>query len=338
MKISYFDFELPRELIASFPEKRRDASRLMVLKGHGLIEHRVFRDIAEYLSAGDLLILNNTKVIPARLKGKKETGGKIEILLVKPLGQGRFTVLSKGRYSGTAIFGGGLTARITEGKIVEFDKEDISDYLWRHGLMPLPPYIKREPLPEDRNWYQTVYAEKEGSIAAPTAGLHFTKQILSDLQKRGVKIRYITLHVGLGTFMPVKTETIEEHMMGKEVFEVENSLVNEIKEVKKQGGRVVAVGTTVTRTLEAIFSGHYIKTTANGIIQGSTDLFIYPGYKFKAVDILLTNFHLPRSTPLLLVSAFAGRDTILDAYQEAIKRQYRFFSYGDAMLIFRKGD
>ncbi len=338
MKIDQFDFELPRELIATFPEKRRDASKLMVLKGHGHIEHRLFRDITEYLKAGDLLVLNNTKVIPARLRGKKETGGRIEILLVKPLGKGKFSILSRGRYSGIVSFNGGLKAKITEGKVVEFEKQDISAYLWKHGLMPLPPYIKREPLPEDRNWYQTIYAEKEGSIAAPTAGLHFTREVLSDLQKRKVKIRYITLHVGLGTFMPVKTDTVEKHKMEREVFEVENSLIDEIKESKKQGSRIVAVGTTVTRTLEAVFSGHYIKTATNGLIQGSTDLFIYPGYKFRVVDLLLTNFHLPRSTPLMLVSAFAGRQTILHAYEEAIKKRYRFFSYGDAMLIFGKGD
>ncbi len=338
MKISLFDFNLPSELIANFPEKRRDASRLLVLKEQGEIEHRLFRDITEYLSPGDMLVLNDTKVIPARLRGKKQTGGKIEILLVSALGNGRFSILSRGRYTGMVSFGGGLRARIKDGSVAEFECKDIGSYLWEHGLMPLPPYIKREPLPEDRNWYQTVYARKEGSIAAPTAGLHFTEGLLKELKQRGIKIRYITLHVGLGTFMPVKTETVEAHRMQPESFEVDTSLIEEIEEIKKSQGRVVAVGTTVTRTLEALFSGKYHSRGTNGTLQGSTDLFIYPGYQFRAVDVLLTNFHLPRSTPLLLVSAFAGRKNILKAYDEAIKRRYRFFSYGDAMLILGKGE
>ncbi|RMG73611.1 MAG: tRNA preQ1(34) S-adenosylmethionine ribosyltransferase-isomerase QueA [Nitrospirae bacterium] len=338
MKIEDFDFTLPQHLIATFPVRRRDRSRLFVLREDGRAEHCYFRDIVHYLREGDLLILNNSKVIPARLRGRKPTGGKLEILLVRPLGGGSFEILSRGRYSGELILEGGLKATVSEGRIVSFDREDISDYLWKYGLMPLPPYIKREPLPEDRNWYQTVYAEREGSIAAPTAGLHFSTELLEEIEKRGVKIRYITLHVGIGTFMPVKSERVEDHRMQSESFQLQSSLIDEIREAKARGNRVFAVGTTVTRTVEAVLSGHFVNNSSNGLIQGSTDLFIYPGYEFKAVDVLCTNFHLPRSTPLLLVAAFSGRQRILNAYAEAISKNYRFFSYGDAMLIFRKGE
>ena len=333
MKISEFDFELPTELIAKYPSQKRDASRLLVLHKQGGIEHRFFKDIKEYLEKEDLLILNNSKVIPARLKGHKSTGGKFEALIIRHLGGNRYEILSRGRYTGVVIFEGGLRADIKEGKEAVFHTDDLSGYLWKHGYMPLPPYIKRDPLPEDKTWYQTVYAEKEGSIAAPTAGLHFTEELLLSLKNKGVRIRYITLHVGIGTFMPVKTEDITAHRMAPESFEMDKSLVEEIKKAKSSGYKVVAVGTTVTRTLEAVFSDQHFSESANGKIHGSTDLFIYPGFRFRAVDILLTNFHLPRSTPLLLVSAFAGRQRILTAYREAIERRYRFFSYGDAMLI-----
>ncbi len=333
MKIDSFDFDLPAELIARYPLQRRDSSRLLVLNRRGTLEHRQFSDIKEYLKKGDILVLNNSKVIPARLKGQKPTGGKFEILLIRPIQKNRYEILSRGRYTGQVVFEGGLRADIFEGKEAVFYTDNLKEYLWKYGYMPLPPYIKREPLPEDKTWYQTVYARKEGSIAAPTAGLHFTDQLLEQLESKGVRIRYITLHVGIGTFMPIKTEKVEDHRMAAETFEVEKELIEEIKDAREAGHKLFAVGTTVTRTLESIFSDQLTGSSVNGKMHGTTDLFIYPGYRFKVVDALITNFHLPRSTPLLLVSAFAGWEKIMAAYKEAIHMRYRFFSYGDAMLI-----
>ncbi len=333
MRIERFDFKLPRNLIAEKPLQKRDHCRLMVLYRNGKIEHRYFYEIKNYLTEGDLLILNNTKVIPARLLGRKPTGGRIEILIVDKCGPGEYNILSKGRYTGKVLFKKGLEAEIFNGKKAVFNSEDITDYLWQYGYMPLPPYIRRPPSADDRQWYQTVYAQKEGSIAAPTAGLHFTEKLLEELRSKGVIIRYLTLHVGIGTFMPIKTENVEEHRMEEEYFELSSELITLISDTKNKGRKVVAVGTTVTRALESVFSEYLRTESSNGTIKGKTDLYIYPGYKFKVVDALVTNFHLPRSTPLMLVSALAGRDNILNAYNEAIRKGYRFFSYGDGMLI-----
>jgi S-adenosylmethionine:tRNA ribosyltransferase-isomerase len=333
MRVEIFDFKLPRGLIAERPLQKRDQCRLLVLYKNGRIEHRYFYEIKDYLTDGDLVILNNTKVIPARLWGRKPTGGKIEILIVDKCGPGEYNILSRGRYSGRVLFEDGLEAEVFDGRKAVFTSEDITDYLWQHGYMPLPPYIRRAPCSEDRQWYQTVYAQKDGSIAAPTAGLHFTEELLKELGSKGVIIRYLTLHVGVGTFMPIKTENIEEHRMEEEYFEISSELIALISETKKTGRKVVAVGTTVTRVLESVFSGFLKTEVSNGVIKGKTDLYIYPGYRFKVVDALVTNFHLPRSTPLMLVSALVGRDNILNAYNEAIRKGYRFFSYGDGMLI-----
>lgn len=333
MNLKEFDFELPATLIAQRPEKR-GLSRLLVLKRDGKILHRRFSDIMEFFSSGDMLIINNTKVLPVRLLGRKPTGGKVEILLVEPLGDDIWRVLKRGDYKGVVTVSEDL-------KIELLDKDrarliyhgDINEILLRTGNMPLPPYIKREPLPEDKEWYQTVYAEIPGSIAAPTAGLHFTEELLESLRLKGVLIRKLTLHVGPGTFSLIRTEDIREHRMEEEVFEITSSLIDEIREIKKSGRRIIATGTTTTRALEGYASGRYREIHLNGSLKGVTDIFIYPGYEFKVVDGLITNFHLPRSTPLLLASAFAGVENLKRAYREAIAMGYRFFSYGDAMLI-----
>ncbi len=333
MRVDLFDFELPESMIARHPSERRDASRLLVLKRGGRIEHRRFRDLVEYINEGDLLVLNNSKVVPARLTGRKTTGGRLEILLVKGINANTYEILSRGGYSGRLFFEDGLVAEIERGAIARFNRTDIRDYLYRYGKMPLPPYIKRQPDENDRLWYQTIYAEREGSIAAPTAGLHFTEELLSLIEKKGVIIKKITLHVGIGTFKPIRTDKIEAHRMDSEEFEVSLEVIDMIRKVKEKRGRVFAVGTTVTRTLESIMSGCCSVISRNGKLTGSTELFIYPGYRFRAVDALITNFHLPRSTPLMLASAFAGRERLLSAYEVAKAEGYRFFSYGDAMLI-----
>ncbi len=335
MKIENFDFDLPEGLIAKTPAQRRDGSRLLVLGREGSIEHRLFSGIKDYLREGDLLVLNDSKVVPVRLSGRKETGGRIEILLVKQNPDGTFVILSRGSYTGRACFGDGTEAEITEGRLARFNRDDMREFLWREGKMPLPPYIRRAPDHRDREWYQTVYAEKEGSIAAPTAGLHFTEGLLGEIAAAGVAIRRVTLHVGPGTFMPVRKSNIEEHRMEPEEFEVDPDLPEAIKKTRNGGGRVFTVGTTTTRTIEALLSGRYVRTPGSRkeTIRGSTDLFIYPGYRFRGVDGLLTNFHLPRSTPLMLACAFAGRENLLRAYGKAVESGYRFFSYGDAMLI-----
>ncbi|HDH01783.1 MAG TPA: tRNA preQ1(34) S-adenosylmethionine ribosyltransferase-isomerase QueA [Nitrospirae bacterium] len=355
MKLNSFDFELPEALIAREPVRKRDSSRLLVLKKDGSSEDRVFTDIKSYLREGDLLILNNSKVTPVKLSGKKTTGGKIDILLVKKAPDNSFSILSQGRYTGKAYFDGGVEAEIVEGSSARFNTGDVEDFIRRYGNMPLPPYIKRKPDKRDRSWYQTVYAAKEGSIAAPTAGLHFTEKLLKELGSMGVIIKKLTLHVGIGTFMPVKNPHIGNHRMEPEEFEVEPGLIDLIKKRRKAGGRIFAVGTTTTRTIESLMNGHYkdcrLKNakpgpesgsgqalTGTGVqgsekIRGTTDLFIYPGHRFRGVDCLITNFHLPKSTPLMLASAFADREKILTAYRKAIASGYRFFSYGDAMLI-----
>ena len=333
MKLKEFDFELPRELIAQRPEDR-GSSRLLVLKRDGQVLHRNFSQIVEFLNEGDMLILNNTKVLPVRLEGRKSTGGRIEVLLVSPAQEGIWRVLTRENYKGIVRVSEDLELEIIGNEMARLHvKGDLQEVLWRRGQMPLPPYIKRKPLPEDKTWYQTIYAEIPGSVAAPTAGLHFNEEILKGLSEKGVLIRKLTLHVGPGTFRLIRTEDIEDHKMEEEFFEIPVSLFDEIRELKERGGRVIATGTTTTRALEGYASGRYMTLSVNGQLKGSTDIFIYPGYEFKIIDGLITNFHLPRSTPLLLASAFAGIENLQKAYKEAISMGYRFFSYGDAMLI-----
>lgn len=343
-KLSSYDYDLPKDLIAQKPTKPRDHSRLLVLhKRSGCIEHKRFFEITDYLKEGDILILNNSKVFPARLIGsKQETGGKIEVFLLNKIKNNVWQCLigGKGRKENLKIlFAGKLAGVITkknedETWQVKFNQTGISfmKTIERIGQMPLPPYIKRNEkrsLRSDTSNYQTTFADnkKIGSVAAPTAGLHFTPALLRKIKKQGIDIVYITLHVGLGTFAPVKTDDITKHKMHSEFYSIKNSDRKKIIEAKKKKQRIITVGTTSTRTLESIFS-HYKKD-----ISGWTDIFIYPGYRFKAVDAMITNFHLPKSTLLMLVSALADEKKIKNAYKEAIKHKYRFYSYGDAMLI-----
>jgi S-adenosylmethionine:tRNA ribosyltransferase-isomerase len=341
MKIDLFDFELPEELIAQTPLSNRDASRLMVLnKKTGEIRHETFRNIISYLRKGDCLVLNDTRVMPARLYGEKtDTGANIEVLLLKQLEGDRWETLVKPAKRvkiGTEItFGDGRLQAVCidtlehGGRVLEFSYQGIFyEVLEQLGEMPLPPYIKEKL--EDPERYQTVYAREVGSAAAPTAGLHFTEQLLDDIRAKGVHIAFITLHVGLGTFRPVSVENIEEHDMHAEFYQMSEETAQLLNEVKQQGGRIIAVGTTSTRTLETVATRHNGKFVAE---SGWTDIFIYPGYEFKGIDGLVTNFHLPKSTLIMLVSALAGRENILHAYNVAVKERYRFFSFGDAMLI-----
>ena len=339
MKVSEFNYDLPEELIAQTPIEKRDESRLMVLdRTKQTIEHKTFKDIIDYLEPGDCLVRNNTKVIPARIYGKKETGAKVEFLLLKNMeGDIWETIVRPGNklHVGTkVIFGDGLlTAEILEimpggTRKVQFSYEGIfNEILDKIGLMPLPPYIHEELKDNDR--YQTVYAKYNGSAAAPTAGLHFTPELLKKIEEKGVKIANVTLHVGIGTFRPVKEENVENHEMHTEHFYIKQEDVQKINETKRQDKRVIAVGTTSCRVLETIADENgFVKET-----EGDTSIFIYPGYQFKCLDGLITNFHLPQSTLLMLVSALAGKDYIMRAYNEAVKEKYRFFSFGDAMFI-----
>ena len=339
MQVSEFDYNLPEELIAQVPIEKRDESRLMVLdRKMEKIEHKTFKDIIDYLEPGDCLVRNNTKVIPARIYGKKETGAKVEFLLLKNIeGDIWETIVRPGNklHSGAkVIFGEGLLkAEVIETmpggtRKVKFEYDGIfNEILDRIGLMPLPPYIHKSLKERDR--YQTVYAKYEGSAAAPTAGLHFTSELLKKIEEKGIKIANVTLHVGIGTFRPVKEENVEDHDMHSEHFYIKEEDARKINETKNNGGRVIAVGTTSCRVLETI-------ANENGLVketEGDTKIFIYPGYKFKCLDGLITNFHLPQSTLLMLVSALAGKEYILKAYNEAVKEKYRFFSFGDAMFI-----
>lgn len=344
MKITELDYPFRADLIAQKPLSERDKARLLVLhKETGEIEHRVFFEIVEYFSEGDMLIINNTKVIPARLLGKKPSGGKIEILLIKEKKSSSrdvvWEVMTKGSYEGEVLIDE-IKAELRsnhDGKEIVFKNmtpQDVKNLINEKGFMPLPPYIKRKPDETDRYFYQTVYAKMNGSIAAPTAGLHFTKELLENIVNRGVKLREITLHVGVGTFKPIKVENLQEHTMEPEYFEIERSIIKEIYETKKTGKKIFSVGTTTTRALEGYASGRYKDMGSDDYkIKGSTDIFIYPGYSFKIVDALITNFHLPKSTPLAMVCAFCDVQKVKKAYIEAIEKGYRFFSYGDAMLI-----
>lgn len=341
LKKSDFYFELPEELIAQDPLRDRASSRLLVLeKETRKTEHHVFQDILQYLAPGDCLVLNNTKVIPARLLGtKEETGAAVEVLLLKRKEKDVWETLvkpgKKMRPGARISFGRGLLKAevldvVEEGnRLVRFTYDGIfEEVLDKLGEMPLPPYITHKL--QDKNRYQTVYAKYEGSAAAPTAGLHFTEELLREIEKKGVEIAYVTLHVGLGTFRPVKEENVLEHHMHSEYYEISQEAADKINAAKQRGGRVICVGTTSARTLEsAADESGYLKACS-----GNTEIFIYPGYRFKILDCLLTNFHLPESTLIMLVSALAGREQVLAAYREAVKERYRFFSFGDAMFIY----
>ena len=340
MQLSDFNYDLPQELIAQDPLEKRSDSRLMIVgREDGTIEHKHFYDIIDYVNPGDCLVINDTKVIPARLMGVKEdTGASIEVLLLKRREEKIWETLvkpgKKARVGARISFGDGLLVGevidiVEEGnRLIRFEYDGIwEELLDKLGQMPLPPYITHKL--QDRNRYQTVYAKNDGSAAAPTAGLHFTKELLEQLKEKGVEIAHVTLHVGLGTFRPVKVDNILEHHMHSEFYVVEQEEADKINAAKANGKRIISVGTTSTRTLESV-------ADENGIVRagsGWTDIFIYPGYKFKVVDCLITNFHLPESTLLMLVSAFSSRENMLNAYEVAVSERYRFFSFGDAMFI-----
>ena len=339
MQVSEFNYELPEELIAQTPILKRDESRLMVLnRENKIIEHKIFKDILDYLKPGDVLVRNNTKVLPARIYGKKETGANVEFLLLKNIEDDIWETIvrpgNKLRVGAKVIFGDGiLEAEILDilpggTRKVNFKYNGIfNEILDKIGLMPLPPYIHEELKQKDR--YQTVYAKYQGSAAAPTAGLHFTDELLRKLEEKGIEIANVTLHVGIGTFRPVKEKTVEAHKMHSEHFYIKQEDVEKINKAKKEGRRIIAVGTTSSRVLESI-------ADENGMvkqIEADTEIFIYPGYKFKCVDALITNFHLPQSTLLMLVSALAGKEFVMEAYRQAVEEKYRFFSFGDAMII-----
>ena len=338
-----FYYDLPEELIAQFPSAERDMCRLMVLdRETGRVEHKVFRDIIDYLNPEDMLVVNSSKVIPARLLGTTEkTGASMELLLLRMLDSGEWETLvrpgKKAKLGASFTFGGILRATVTDiveggNRVVKFDYDTekyktVYEVLDAIGNMPLPPYITKKL--ENKSDYQTVYAKEEGSAAAPTAGLHFTDELLERIKAKGVGYGEVTLHVGLGTFRPVKVDKIEEHLMHGEYFHITDEVAEEINRRRERGGRIIAVGTTSSRVLESV-------STPDGrvhAIDGETSIFIYPGYKFKAVDALITNFHLPESTLIMLVSALAGKERVMNAYKEAVEERYRFFSFGDAMLI-----
>ncbi len=339
MKTSDFWYDLPEELIAQTPLQQRDSSRLLVLdKDTGSVAHRYFYDILEYISPGDCLVMNDSRVLPARLLGHRPSGGAVELLLLRDLGENRWECLAKPgkklRVGQEVTFGDGeLTATILQvcedgNRIVEFHYQGIFlEVLERLGKMPLPPYIKAEL--QDQERYQTVYSREVGSAAAPTAGLHFTNELLNKLREKGVQTAFVTLHVGLGTFRPVKADNISEHHMHSELCMISAETADILNRTKRNGGRIICVGTTSCRTLESLVLND------GSFVAGSkwTEIFIYPGYQFKAMDALITNFHLPESTLVMLVSAFAGRENVLSAYTEAVKNRYRFFSFGDAMFI-----
>ncbi len=345
MKLTDFNYKIPANRIAQYPLEKRDSSRLFVLdKKSGAFEHRKFEDIVEYLRAGDLLVLNDTRVIPVRLCGTKTTGGKAEITLIRELEKNTWEAFVKGLNEGRILLSQGIAADVTRinGTLakVRFDlspdiqgdsETDIKNILNEIGVMPLPVYIKRKSAKSDEKHYQTVYGEKDAPIAAPTAGLHFTNNLLQSVREKGVEVRFITLHVGHGTFKPVTAADIREHNMDEEFFEIPEATAVAVNYAKKEGRRVIATGTTVTRALES--SAQKIKSNTVAPGNSKASMFIYPGYEFQIVDTLLTNFHLPGSTPLMLASAFSGLDLLKKAYTEASEKGYRFYSYGDAMII-----
>ncbi|MAZ69137.1 tRNA preQ1(34) S-adenosylmethionine ribosyltransferase-isomerase QueA [Porticoccus sp.] len=340
MRRDHFDYYLPDELIARQPAAERRGSRLLVVDGvTGALQHLQFPAVCSLVNPGDLLVFNDTRVIPARLFGQKESGGKVEMLVERLLGGRRLLAhlrASKSPKAGTRLqFEGGAEAEV-EGRdgdlfqLLFLGDRTALDILESHGHMPLPPYIDRADNPADRERYQTVYAEKPGAVAAPTAGLHFDQPLLDQLRAKGVDFAFVTLHVGAGTFQPVRVDDIHDHRMHSEVIEVSAEVCQQVRETRARGGRVIAVGTTSVRCLESVAAGGQIQP-----MTGETDIFIYPGYSFKLVDALLTNFHLPESTLLMLVSAFSGYTRMMNAYRQAVAERYRFFSYGDAMFLTR---
>lgn len=347
MQLSDFDYQLPDELIAHFPAEQRSQSRLLCLDAStGKLEHRKFSQFLDLVKPDDLLVFNNTRVIPARLYGRKATGGKIEILIERVMEDNcvlaQIRASKSPRPGGMLFFGedeGGAPAQSAAAEVVSVEdgfyvirfaaETDLQKLLARHGHMPLPPYIRREDQTLDAERYQTVYAEKEGAVAAPTAGLHFDREMLEAMEARGIDSTFLTLHVGAGTFQPVRVENILEHKMHKELIEVSESVCEKVNACKQRGGRVIAIGTTTVRSLESAAVNHRLEP-----FRGETDIFIYPGYEFQIVDAMITNFHLPQSTLLMLVSAFSEKEMLLGAYNTAISQGYRFFSYGDAMFIY----
>lgn len=334
MKLADFDYTLPPGLIAQFPLEKRTSARLLVIDRRArTITHRIFSQLNNFLPPQSCLVLNDSKVVHARLLGQRESGAEVEIFLLKKLKDGYtyealLRPLKRLKEGERIVLGASaLTATIMnkEKRLVRFPKKNIARELQRHGHIPLPPYIKRSDTPEDKTYYQTVYAKKDGSVAAPTAGLHFTKPMLGALKRSGHTLHHVTLHINYGTFKPVEVEDITQHVMHREEYAVKGSTYESLRRAKSKGQKIVAVGTTSCRVLETI--------AANNKLSGETDKFIYPGYQFNMVDVLLTNFHLPRSTLLMLVAAFAGHELLMRAYQEAIAQRYRFYSYGDAMLI-----
>lgn len=337
MRTTDFSFRLPEELIAQTPSERRGESRLLVLeRGSGGLTHSAVRDIAEFVPSGAVMVFNDSRVRRARLYTETPAGGKVEVLLLRREGPALWAALTTRMAKLTPgkrlELPEGVEAEVVEARpderVFRFSKEIDDDYLERNGHLPLPPYIRREDAPADAERYQTVYAREHGSSAAPTAGLHFTREILAGLEAAGVELRFVTLHVGLGTFLPVRAEEIEDHRMHREEYSIPAATADAVNAAKREGRPVVAVGTTSVRTLESAWTDEGLPAAS-----GSTNIFIYPGYRFKAVDMMFTNFHTPESTLLMLVSAFAGRERVLAAYEEAVRERYRFFSYGDAMLI-----
>jgi S-adenosylmethionine:tRNA ribosyltransferase-isomerase len=347
LKLSDFDYQLPEELIARYPASRRSDSRLLCLdRRSGALQHRIFRQLPELLDANDLLVFNNTRVIPARLFARKESGGKVEVMIERvqqdnrllaqlkcsrsPGPGSRLIFAVEGGADGEGDVGAEVLGRQDSFFQLQFDPDlDLMAFLKSAGHMPLPPYIKRDDERLDSERYQTVYASNEGAVAAPTAGLHFDESLFGALDELGVSQAYLTLHVGAGTFQPVRVENIEQHRMHREWIEVDETVCEAVRQCQARGGRVIAVGTTSVRSLETAASSGEIQP-----FRGETDIFIYPGYEFKAVDAMVTNFHLPESTLMMLVSAFSSKKMLLDAYKEAIREKYRFFSYGDAMFLY----
>lgn len=345
MNVKDFSFELPDELIARYPQPERSASRLLNLDGaSGKVMHQQFKDIVSHLNAGDLLVFNDTRVIPARMLGEKVSGGKVEVLVERIVDEHRVLAHLRSNRSpkvgARMILEGAVEVEMLGRQDALFElyfhtSEPVLNVLEAHGHMPLPPYIDRPDEDSDRERYQTVYNKKPGAVAAPTAGLHFDDAILKQLQDKGVEFAYVTLHVGAGTFQPVRVDNIEEHHMHSEYAEVPEEVVQAIKATRARGGRVIAVGTTSVRSLESAAQASKMKGQELQPFFADTDIFIYPGYAFQIVDAMITNFHLPESTLIMLVSAFAGRDNVLNAYAEAVAERYRFFSYGDAMFVTR---
>lgn len=334
MRLSEFDFVLPRNRIAQYPANERNSSRLLLLhRKREEIEHRMFKDIIEYFQAGDVLVLNNTRVIPARLYGKKPSGGKVEILLMKEYQANKWQAIVRGMHQGSIALKNGVSGFISRnnGVATITFHDDIKKALREIGIIPLPPYIKRPAHSLDDQRYQTVYAEKDGAIAAPTAGLHFTKEVLNRIKRKGVSVKKLTLHIGYGTFKPVFCQEIEQHRMEEEYYEIPETTARIINRAKCTGKRVIATGTTVTRALETAATGDADGKIRSG--RGKSELFIYSGYTFKVIDGLITNFHLPKSTPFILTAAFSGLELLKKTYLDALHGNYRFFSYGDAMLI-----